>query len=289
MTLPFIAVEAVLLVGIVFVAWLVGKGASHRVLATVLCIVYGIAATAATGVLLLSAINYRMPAAWIAAIVGSLGVLAVLIVLIGRDLGWKVSRMVGLLGLLGIGAMGFFVFMYSPAGTDIAHRMHIARAAQIGDALGFVPLVPADADMPVDTLPVDELPGAEEGITFLYQGFELHERKAAGPASEADLLRLVAPGAGPMGALETIPDDAQVTRLTIDGAPAIGVQFAHQSEDGTVDPSAKVTVFVTVIDGVDVRFWSAGVEKYSGGEWQNLPAITPEGFAEIARTLVPLE
>jgi hypothetical protein len=285
----YVAILLVLLVGAKLAGFFIGRSEGHGMRGAVLSGALAISAFVMTGVFFLGSVNHRWPLAWIAALAACVLVTAGIAALLGRTVGWKLPRVLLALAVIGVGAMGSFVMVYSSWGTGLVRDMHLTRAAQMGEAFGFTPLLPSEQEMVADTLPVTETPGVEGGISFAFSGFEMQERRAADGFTEAKLAEALAPGATPMGeAFGPIPAGAQVTTLAVGAAPAAAVQFERGGGGGGKVPETT-TVMVVVIDGIDVRFWSNGVETYENGEWGLRGAYTPAEFAEIAETLEPVE
>ncbi len=285
----YVAVLLVLLVGAKLAGFFIGRSEGHGMRSATLSGALAISAFVMTGVFFLGSVNYRWPLAWIVALTACVLVTAGIAALLARTVGWKLPRVLLVLAVIGIGAMGAFVMVYSSWGTGLVRDMHVTRAAQMGEAFGFTPLLPSEQEMVVDTLPVDKTPGVEGSISFAFSGFEMQERKAADALTEAELVEMLAPGATPMGeAFGPIPAGAQMTTLTVGAAPAAAVQFERGGGGGGKAPETS-TMMVAVIDGVDVRLWSGGIETYENGEWGLRGAYTPAEFAEIAETLEPVE
>lgn len=283
----YVAILLALLVGAKLAGFFVGRFEGHGMRGAMLSGALAISAFVMTGVFFLGSVNYRWPLAWIAALAACVLMTAGIAALLARAVGWKLPRVFLVLAVIGAGAMGAFVMVYSSWGIGLVRDMHAVRAAQMGDAFGFTPLLPRDHEMVVDMLPVDKTPGVEGGISFAFSGFEMQERRAADGFTEAQLAEALAPGTTPMGeAFGPIPAGAQVTTLTIDGVPAAAVQYERGGGGGKAPETS--TMMVAVIDGVDVRLWSGGIETYEDGVWGLRPAYTPAEFAGILETLEPV-
>lgn len=282
------ASEIVLLALAVVLISLVGRGSEQRSRTTVLAAAYFVTAIVVTGVFGMALINYRIPIGWILAILACAAVLVALIFAIGRDVDWVAGRMVALLGLFLVASFVFGAVMTAGVGNAMLQDLYVIRVKQIAEEAGFTPLMPTGEELPTDTLPVDELPGPDQGLVIEYNGFQVQERKAAARMTEDDLLALVAPGES-FREDTVIPEETRMTTLTVDGAPAVALQFVGRPPGATVkQPAAAtemVTILVTVVHGVEVRLWSGGMEKLVDGEWKLYGAFTPNELAEIAESM----
>ncbi|MBA4370809.1 MAG: hypothetical protein C0418_04440 [Coriobacteriaceae bacterium] len=289
MVVVIVVFEVVVVATIVLLAWLLGKGSPHRARTTSLGVALAAAAFVATGVLGIASINYRWPVGWIAAVVVAVVVLVGLFVLLGRDIGWTAARVLGLVGLLALGSLAFGTIMTGGVGASRLQQLYATRASQIAEANGFVALMPRDVQLPTDMLPVEALP--DGGLMLSYNGFEMQERKELATITEGDLRQIVAPGATPIRDV-VVPGDARVTTLTVNGLPAVAVEFDY-APGGSVmkeGPKAtKTTMLVTVLDGVEVRFWSVGGERLVDSGWEPFGALSPAELAGLAESMEPVE
>lgn len=287
------AVGLVALAGAIALVYVVGRGTEHRSRVVWLCVGFVLALLAAAVFLNVVSAYYKPPALLIAGLaVAGLAVVA-LFVVIGREVRWRWTKMLALVGLFfttnaAIAALGMSGF-----GGSAVQPLFRTRAAQIAEENGFVALLPASQELRTDYQPVEPLPEDDPGLTLSYDDFQLQERKAPGPMTEADLVALVAPGERPMGAdSPPVVSGAVVTTHTFEGRPAVAVEYAIDRGGGPSDPPSKrerIVVLVLEVDGVDVRFASEGGERESAGEWVAFDALGVEDLLAIAADLEPVE
>ena len=284
-------VGVVALAGAIALVLFIGKGSTHPRRTTWLCVALLAVAFIGFGVLNVAATNYVMPLGWIIGIAIAPIVVAGLAVLIGIDVGWRVSKLVALAGLVVLAGLMFAALGMSGAGSSMVQPLYANRAAQIAQANGFTALLPADLKMPTDAMPVDTLPKPDEGLGVSYEDFWLQERKGTG-ASEADLEKLVSAGAKPMGEQsQPIPSGGTITRTTVQGQPAVANEYTLTQGGGKSGESKSFSTIVLVfeLDGVDVRMSSESGVQESSGEWVPFSNLSVDDLVQIAETLAPVE
>jgi len=259
---------------------------------------FAVASIVAVSVLNLATVNYTMPLGWIVALVAAVAGVVGLFWLTGRRVGWKRSALLRLLGILVACVVLFVVLAFTDLMGFAIQPLFRARAQQIATAQGFTALLPPDEAMDTTSgLPVDPLgpgPGgsARTGLWMAYERFRLEERKAEGDFDEAGLRSLVASGSEPVEGV-TVPADATVTMLEVNGAPAIGVRLqtspigAGFEKSGV--PNVPVTVLITTLDGTEVRISSWGGEEYHPDRGTTrFDALSLEQLVTIAESLGPV-
>lgn len=285
-----VAFVVALLALIVWLVRLVSKGAARPTRTVWLSAAFAVVAFVSVGVFAAASINYRMPAIWSAAVAAVLVALVILAAAIGRELSWDIRRLIALAGIFLVASLAFGTLMTAGVGNVVLRRLYSARVTQIAQESGFTALMPANEELPTDMLPVDEIPGPDQGVVMEYSGFQIQERKASAEMTQDDLLEILAPGATPRDDT-VVPDDARITTLTVAGRPAVAASFTHRPGGAVVKASATETVamLVTVIDGVEVRLWLGGMEKLIDGEWKLYGAFTPDELVAIAESLEPVK
>ena len=257
-----------------------------------LCVGLLVAAFVGIAALNFTAVNYTIPPAWIVALViVGLTVLG-LFVRIGMDVRWRPLRVLALVGVVILASIVFAAVGMSGIGSQWIQPLYRNRVAQIAEANGFTALLPAGQEMPTDSLPVDALPAPDAGLGVSYEDFWLQERKSEKAMTEADLEKLVAPGAKPMGPESPpIPDSAKVTTTTVQGRQAVAVEYELTPEGAEVGKTKAdvIVVLVFELDGVDVRMESQSGVRESSGDWVPFSNLTVDGLAKIAETFEPVE
>ncbi|MDP1809238.1 MAG: hypothetical protein Q8L35_06860 [Actinomycetota bacterium] len=291
-----IAIGALAFAGAAALIKLIGKNSVRgRARTTWLCAAFALAAIVAIGMWAYASIYYVKPVGWIVALAAAGITVATLFALIGMDVRWRPNRLLALVGLFiaaGIAFSAFSMMMSGIIGLNVEGIFpYTTRARQIAEAKGFTALMPKRQKLQTDSLPIDALPAPDQGVSFVYEGFNLQERKAKKSMTEADLKKLVAPGASPTQEVK-VTSDAKVTSHTVQGKPAVAVedQVIRSGGPGATPKKDTYTVLVLELDGVDVRLSASSGEKLSSdGTWVPFRALTVEQLVKIAETLAPVE
>ena len=240
----------------------------------------------AAGISSYASIYYRIPPGWIAAVaVAWIGVLT-LVILIAIDVRWKPTRLLAIAGLFAVAGIGYALLAMSVPSAGNVFPFETA-AKQIGEANGFVVVLPAGQKMDLGSKPIAPL-DPDKGLWVDYEGFSLEERKASG----ADLAKLVAVGSVPMVGGWPIPSDATTSSPTVAGTTAYGVEYAIKEKSGPATGSgggSRVTFLVLEKDGVDIRLFSEGYERLEGGKWVTYPNLSIAELAKIAESMQPVQ
>jgi hypothetical protein len=169
------------------------------------------------------------------------------------------------------------------------------RTAAMAESQGFAGLLRADRRLSTESLPVEEMAAPDAGIWLSYPDCMVQERKLAAPRTHAELRKLVAPGSRPLGPdSPAMPADAEITTMTVAGAPALGVVFLalppRASGDAPPPIREKTMLLLAQVRGVDVRIASQDVLKEEGqGSWAPQTGLSLDALARIAESLRPVE
>lgn len=211
-----------------------------------------------------------------------------LLFLTGKEVIKRPSRLVGLAVLVPATlAMFFAVGMMTNVGGEAVLPFKV-RAQQIARANGFVVLMPSGQKLQLDSRPIDPLPQPDKGVFLAYEGFILEERKAEGPATEEGLTRTVRLAAA-LTPGKSAPEDAKVTTLTVQGAPAVALSYSYVPPESPVGaPTTETgTALAVVLGDVEVKLSSSGGLKESGGKWVPFSPLSVQELAKVAETLEP--
>ncbi len=232
-----------------------------------------------------ASIYYRIPPAWIVAAVVAWASVVTLMVLIAIDVKWKPTRLLAIAGLFFATGIGFALLAMSVPSAGNVFPFETA-AKQIGEANGFVVLLPVGQKMDLGSKPVAPL-DPDKGLWVDYDGFSLEERKASG----ADLAGLVAVGSIPMVGGWPIPSDATTSSPTVAGSTAYGVEYTIKDKGGAATPTGggKVTFLTVEKDGVEIRLFSESYERLEGGKWVTYPNLSLAALAKIAESMKPVQ
>jgi hypothetical protein len=162
-------------------------------------------------------------------------------------------------------------------------------ARQIGEANGFVVVLPTGQKMNTGSAPVSPLESPGQGVWIDYEGFTVEERKASG----ADLAKLIAVGSRPFAGSEPIPSDASTSSPLVSGATAYSAEYTpvpKQVAEENPPPGKRTAAFLVFEkDGVEVRLFSGSTEQLDNGKWVMVPGRTVAQLVKIAESMQPVD
>lgn len=294
-----VLIALVALIGIALLLWFIIRGAGK------LTAVWAVMLVVAVGIAMLvwniSGIYYRMPPGWIVALASSVLVVIALVVMVGKSVAWKGSKVAATLGLVFCTfAITVLALMFSPLGEMLTPVFEV-RAQQIAEEAGFAVLLPDGYDLKLDYNPIDPLGGKPaDGVLVRYEGFELQERAATGALSTAELNEIVGPGEDPSDYGAPIPTSAEYEDRDVNDRPAIGLEYqvgptgAGGKPGGDAGKQGQVRILVFERDGVLVLIRSEGAMEYQGGSGENerydyVEAMDLDELVTVAESLAPSE
>jgi hypothetical protein len=234
-----------------------------------------------------ASIYYRIPPGWIVAAVVAWAGVVTLMVLIAIDVRWRPTRLLAIAGLFVAAMVGFALLGMSVPSAGSIFPFETA-AKQIGEANGFVVLLPSGQEMNLGSKPIAPL-DPDKGLWVDYEGFSLEERKASG----ADLAGLVAPGSVPTAGAWPIPTDATTSSPMVGDATAYAVEYTVPEKEGAAPvagaPGSRVSFLVVEKGGVDIRLFSESYEQLQDGKWVTHPNLSMDELAKIAESMQPVQ
>ena len=249
-----------------------------------LSIAFAVVAMLAVVALNLASVLYRLPPLAVMGIAIVAIALVTLFVLLGRAVAWRPVKLLAVIGLLVASFVVFAaVLMSGVAGDAWIQPVYRTTVSQMGEDMGFTPLMPEARSLITDYLPVTEVTEPRRGISLEFEEFQMQQHAAEGGAGEAGLEALVAPGTEPVPGFRIPSTGATRSEHEVQGQRAVGVTYAESS------PPSRPTILVFVLEGVEVRMASMGYERLTEGEWVLQPALAAEELVEIAETLEPVE
>ena len=235
-------------------------------------------------------IYYRPPIGWLIALaLAAVGAVA-LFIRIGRDVQWRGSRVAAVVGMLVVADITLVLAMIALPFGSMLVPLFEASAQQMAEADGFDILLAPDETMFTEYKPITKLDAdAGGGVQVQYEHFTLLERKADGPLDHTALGRVLASGVDPLvTGGPRITDDAAYTETTVDGRPALGVEYADRNaveKQGMAHESVRVLAFER--DGVEVRIFSHGWQRFDPdtGAYTQVDALSFDELLRIAASL----
>lgn len=273
------------------VYFVAGGSARGRARTTWLGAAFAVAVLIAFAVFNFAQVNYVWPIGWIIALVAAVIIPAALFIRVAMDVRWRPVRVLALVGIAILAAVAFAALGMSGVGSGLVQPLYKARAAQIAEANGFTALMPSGEELPTDSLPVDTLPAPDAGLSLNYGDYWIQERKALASMTAADLTALVAPGVSPMAGGPVVPQGTTTSTHTVQGRPAVGVEYSVSPKGGPPEGSKQFTnvVLVTELNGVEVRIASESGVRESGGTWVPFSNASIEDLVRIAESLEPVD
>jgi hypothetical protein len=239
---------------------------------------------------------YRPPTQLVAALIVSALTAAGLFFALAYAARRKPLAVVALLGIVVATNLGFMLFaMAFVPEAGWLQDLYAKRTAAIAESQGFTGLLRSDARLSTESLPVEAMAEPDAGIWLSYRDCMVQERRLAAPRTEAELRKLVARGSKPLGPdAPPIPADAELTTMTVAGAPALGVVFLalppRAAGDAPPPIREKTMLLLAQVRGVDVRIASQDVLKEEGqGSWAPQTGLSLEALRGIAESLRPVE
>jgi hypothetical protein len=222
-----------------------------------------------------------------------------LFVMVGKSVAWKLPKVLAAAGLVVFSFIVMLIVLIAlPLGEHFVPVFEV-RGQQIAEEAGFTALYAQGYDLKLDYLPVDVLGdrGAPEGLNIQYEGFTIQERASEGDVTVDEWRGILATGEDPLGSGMAIPADTATEEFSINGVPALGMEFLQGAGGEKGLPAGKqsqVRILAFARDGVQVLIFSEGAMEYQGGVGANerYEYVEPVDFTElvaIAKSLKPLE
>lgn len=294
-----ISIALVALTGIALLMWFINRGTGRLtgVWTAMLVLAVGIAVF----VWNISGIYYQMPPGWIVALVSAVLVVIALVVMVGKSVAWKGSKVVAALGLVVFTfAIMVLALIFFPLGKFFVPVLEV-RGQQIAEEAGFTALYAEGHDLKLDYLPIEAIGGKPAKALFVrYEGFELREQVSGDALAMADLKEILGTGEDPFDFGAPIHSDATYEEFEIGGRPALGVEYAVDptgapgKPGGDAGKQGMIRILAFERDGVLVLLRSEGAMEYQGGfgeseRYDYVEAMEFDELAAVAESLAPAQ
>lgn len=289
-----LAVLALVLVALLFVAGMallamyLGKRSARRGWTIAMCA--GIAVGIFIGGFLLdySSVYYARPIGWTILLIAMVAAVVALIALVARASGKAGRRALALGGFVVLAAVLTTSLVGFSQMIELTPYPWEARARQIGEAAGFVPLLVGGRVPDTGYERVAALRGPTTGLVMGYHGFEVQERKAPQVMDEAAMRAVATVGEDPLGNGGRITPSVSYRMLQVGGTPALMVQW-QPDIPGATYMTETVSMLLFKVGSADVRVWSSQVDKPGAGGISPDAGVSPENLIKAAETLQPME
>ena len=250
----------------------------------------GIAAGIFVGGFLLdyTGVYYARPIGWTILLIALATAVVALIVLVARAMGKGGRRVLALGGLVVLAVVLTAGLVGLSQMAELTPYPWEARARQIGESAGFVPLLAGGRVPDTGYECVSLLAGPATGVVMGYHGFEVQERKAPQVMDEEAMRAIAAVGEDPLGNGGKITSPATYRMVQVGGTPALLVQW-QPDVPGAEYMTETVSLLLFKAGNADVRVWSSQVDKPGAGGVSPDAGVSPEELIKAAETLQPME